>query len=347
VEFHEPDIAELARFIAVQSNRNVNKIENHLQWFVVENPARNTQHPIGWGIRTGAGDVAGCLLCIPQFFRFRQARVLLLGASLFYVDPSHRGSGGLIFLKYAQSGKQTALFCNSANPEAARLWKSFQATPIPNSDHELLGTIRWAPVLEEILHRRLGQTFVFLTAAKALSPLARVAKPLKLASSVSGELVRLTTAEQALELAMDQSTGFVTGERGLDFVRWRYFSGPDKTIGVYAFRSPRIRQPVLVTVNQRFRGYREQISALNVLDIFPRVSGEESLLIAAALLQQYRAEVDVIVLRNCDAETQQVFQRVGFVRRSFECFNGWVLDRHNLMPTQEWYFVPADCDWLI
>jgi hypothetical protein len=150
-----------------------------------------------------------------------------------------------------------------------------------------------------------------------------------------------------MQLPIHDSNPELTANRDLRYIRWRYFSGRDATVGVFAFRNQQVESDVLVTVNQRPRGYRGQIRALHVLDIYPSVTPEVCVSIGAALAQRYRGSIDAIVLRSLDKARQDVFRRVGFMRRQFDAPNGWFLDRSGLLPTRSWYLVPADGDWLI
>src|SRR5271156_5729149 len=114
----ENEVAEVARFIATQSGRTAETVEAHLRWFLLENPARRPQDPLGFSLRSD-GELVGCILCSPQNFQFQEKRILLMGSSSFYVDDRHRGQGGRIFLQYCRLGKQWPLFGTSANAEAA------------------------------------------------------------------------------------------------------------------------------------------------------------------------------------------------------------------------------------
>jgi hypothetical protein len=69
--------------------------------------------------------------------------------------------------------------------------------------------------------------------------------------------------------------------------------------------------------------------------------------VAGALLQRYRDVIDAIVLRGLDEARQDAFRRIGFIRRTLDTPNGWLLDKSGLLPTRNWYTVPADGDWLI
>jgi hypothetical protein len=346
VAIPDSEIGELSQFVAVQSGREPASVESHLRWFLLQNPARDPQVPLGCGLRSPAGELVGCILCVPQNFRYQQQTLTLMGSSSFYVDERYRGSGGLLFLKFSEFGRRWPLFGNSANADAARLWKARGGTPIPFSDHELFGVVHWGPVIEELLSRRGGGRLSRF-AGRASSRVVGLAKRLKLEGSESADLFRLASAEEVMELPIHEPPAELTAKRDLQYICWRYYSNRDATVAVFAFRSKRFGAEVLVTVNQRLRGYREQIGTLNLLDIYPAVNPEVCASIVGALLEHYRNAVDAIVLRGHNQERQELFLRKGFVRRQFDAPNGWFLDKSGLLPTRSLYMVPADGDWLI
>jgi hypothetical protein len=347
VAISESNIVELARFIAVQSGHEPASVERHLRWFLLENPARDPQIPLGCGLRSPQGQLVGSILYLPQIFRCQQQTLLVVGSSSFYVDERYRGSGGLLFLRFSELGKKWPLFANSANADAAKLWKARGAVPIPYSDHELFGVLRWEGVIEEGVARRgVPKTFARMTGGPA-ALLLRPFKRLKLDGGRPENLVPLVSAEQVLQLPIHGPTPELTANRDLRYLRWRYFSGRDATVAAFAFRNQQVDSAVLVTVNQRPRGYRGQIRALHVLDIYPTVTPAVCASIVAALAECYRGTVDAIVLRGLDEARQEVLRRLGFLRRQFDAPNGWFLDRSGFLPTRNWYLVPADGDWLI
>ncbi len=346
VAISESDIPDVACFIAAQSGRTREEVEAHLRWFLLENPAREPHQPLGFGLRS-ADQLVGCILCSPQAFRFDIKKMLLMGSSLFYVDDRHRGYGGRIFLQYCRLGNQWPLFGTSANPEAAALWKAAGASPIPFSEGELFGVLRWPPMVEEFVHRRHPSRVLSRLASGRVSKLAGIVRPLKIDSCASDELYPLESAEQANDLLIHGPFSKLTAMRDLPYIRWRYFSGRDRTVALFAFRSHRPDREVMVAVNQRTRGYRGQINTLNVLDVYPQASPDEWLRIVGALIARYREIVDAVVLRSQDPEKQNIFCERGFQRRTFDAPNGWFIDKSRLLPTREWYPVPADGDGLI
>jgi hypothetical protein len=92
VPLSEVDLSETAKFIAKQSNKDETEVEARLRWFLLENPARRTNDPLGFGLRS-VDRLAGCILLSPQFFCFQASKLLLMGSSSFYVDEQHRGQG--------------------------------------------------------------------------------------------------------------------------------------------------------------------------------------------------------------------------------------------------------------
>jgi len=346
VALSENDILAVGRFIAGQSGRTAETVDAHLRWFLLENPARRPQDPLGFGLRS-AGELVGCILCSPQTFRFENKELLLMGSSSFYVDDRHRGQGGRIFLQYCRLGNQRPLFGTSANAEAAALWKAAGASPIPFSDGELFGVLRWPPVVEEFVHRWNPSRVLSRLASGPVSHLARLVRPLNIDRDAPESLQPLTSPEQAASLPIHDFSTKLTAMRDLPYLRWRYFSGRDRTVAAFVFRSRRPDREVLVTVNQRTRGYRGQINTLNVLDVYPEVPPEEWFRIVGALIARYRKTVDAVVLRSQDHDRRKIFREKGFQPRTFDAPNGWFLDKGKLLPTHDWYSVPADGDGLI
>jgi len=346
VALSEKDVAGIARFIASQSGRTKESVEAHLRWFLLENPACQPQDPLGFGLWS-ADQLVGCILCSPQAFCFNGNRIVLMGSSSFYVDERHRGHGGRIFLQYSRMGNQQPLFGTSANADAAALWKAAGASPIPYSDAEFFGVLRWPPVAEEFMHRRHSSRWLSRLAGSPISNLAALFRPLKIDDGESNALQLLTSAEQINELAIHDPSAKLTALRDLPYIRWRYFSGRDATIAAFSFRSRLPDQEILVTVNQRTRGYRGQINTLNVLDVYPEVPVHEWVRIIGALIDRYRELVDAVVLRSQNPGGQKVFFDRGFQRRIFDAPTAWFLDKAKLLPTHHWYSVPADGDGLI
>jgi hypothetical protein len=346
----ESDIAEVAAFIAAESGKSPETVEPHLRWFLLENPARQPQDTLGFGLRAGLRDndqLVGCILCSPQTFCFGIKKIVLMGSSSFYVEDRYRGQGGRIFLQYSRLAKQWPLFGTSANAQAAALWSAAGASPIPYSEGELFGVLHWAPVAEELMHRQNTNRILARLAGSAASNVVKILKPLKIDRVEPDALQLLASAEQVDDLSILAPSTRLTAWRDITYIRWRYFSGRDATAAAFAFRSRHLDREILVTVNQRPRGYRAQINTLNVLDVYPEVPAEEWLRIVGALISRYKKSIDAIVLRSQNPERQKLFCDRGFQARTFDAPNAWFLDKAKLLRALDWYPVPANGDGLI
>jgi len=341
----EADLAEVAGFIAEQSGRTKEIVESHLRWFLLENPVRQTQHPLGFGVRD-RGRLVGCILCNPQLFQFEKKIIALMGSSSFYVEEAYRGYGGRVFLQYSRLANRWPLFGTSANAQAASLWKAAGANPIPFSEGELFGVLHWPPVAEEFAHRKNVSELVTRFAGSAISNLASVFHPLKIEIDSSNELQVLSSAKEVKDLGLPDSSAKLTALRDTAYMDWRYFSGQDASAKVFVFRSRSPRQ-IMVTVNQRPRGYRAQINTLNVLDVYPEALPQEWLRIVGALIARYQGSIDAVVLRSQSPERHKMLCEGGFQPRQFDAPTGWFLDKGALLPSHDWYCVPADGDGLI
>src|ERR1700690_3842518 len=320
VDLTESDLQELVGFVAEQSGRASNETLKHLTWLLLDNPARQDRTTLGCGVRSGNGALVGCILYLPQMFVFKRSPLLLLGSSCFYVDESYRGSGGALFLKFTRAANTSPLFGNSANAIAAQLWKARGASPIPDSDHELLGVVHWPPVVEDLAARRGAGETISRAVGTAATWLRHVQK-LRLPLDRNSELIRLFMIEDVMDLPLDRPADKLTALRNEPYLRWRYFSGRGPSITLFAFRNRQTLGELFVAVNERPRGLRGTIRSLNVLDVFPKVSPDSMLAIVAALHEQYRNHTDMIVLRCQDAACQKALVEAGFRRRAFESPN--------------------------
>ncbi|GEM_PF-1965051 len=345
----ERDLPALAHFIASQSGRDRDAVEAHLRWFLLENPVvRLAQVPLGFGLRSG-GKLVGCILCVPQEFAFQQEKIIFVGSSSFYVDESHRGQGGRIFLHYSRLAREWPLFGTSANAEAARLWQAVGATSIADSDCELFGVLRWPRVLEEVVHRKSRHPrLTKLAGSRIIERVAGRLRQLNLERIDGGTLRRIESPEEIKELPIYTAPDKLTCFRSTAYLRWRYFSPRDTTTALFAFRSGPSAHETLVAVNERMRGYRGQIRTLNVLDVCREASSDEWIRITGSLAERYCDAVDAIVVRGVSAQTQKALCDRGFQRRQFDAPIGWYFDKSKRLPAQDrCYFVPADGDGLI
>ncbi len=351
-EIMSSDLEEVARFITRASGSEValDRAIARLSWILLENPARHPGDPLGWLLHSTNGEVVGCMGCAPQRFCFGQASLTLMMASSFYVDQRHRGAGTSIFLKYLELGRRYPLFVSSADATVAEVWRRLSAFPLGNSDHEVVGVLRWTPVLAEGAFRKTGSDRLAWLTARLMSAGFGATRKLRL-DPEAGEIVPLATAEEAASLCEGNFTrqpiDKITSCRDAQFLRWRYFSHGDPDTRVFAFRPSGAAARYMVAVRLLNRGYKQQINALHVLDIHGEPDPKTCLAIAACLCKEYRDCIDMIVFRCLNPLQQQVLTAHGFEIRRFAKPIAWCLDKHALLPSDIWYFVPADGDMFL
>ena len=352
LQLHEiaaSDLEEVAGFISRVSGSEtpLPRALERLSWILPENPARGPGDSLGWLLRATSGEVVGCMCCAPQTFCFGQTTFTLMMANSFYVDDQHRGGGTSILLKYLQLGRRYPLFVSSANATVAEMWRKLGGHPLGNSDREVLGIVRWPPLLAESMYRQTASDrMAQFTAALAL-PWLRARRRL-VPGTAEGELVPLGSPEEAACICAEHRSDKITSFRDVAFLKWRYFSRVEAMTRLFAFR-PRgaEKKQFMVGVLLQNRGYKLQIRALHVLDIWGEADPKTSLAIADCLVRDYRDRIDMLVFRCLNPTQQQALTANGFRVRPFAAPIAWCIDKHGLLPSKTWYFVPADGDMFL
>jgi hypothetical protein len=342
------DLEEVARFITRMSRCDtpLASAVARLSWILLENPARVQGDPMGWLLRSPSGEIAGCMCCAPQKFCFGQETFTLMMANSFYVDDHHKGSGTSIFLKYLQLGRRYPLFVSSANATVARMWQKLGAYSLGNADHETLGIVHWPPVLAEAVYRKMENEQLARFAAALASPFFRGPRQ-SLVENVEGELSPLKTAAEAASICAQHRSEKITNCRDARFLQWRYFSRSTSMTRLFAFRPRAGEKQFMVAVNFQNRGYKQQIKALQVLDIWGEADPQTILAIASCLWREFGQQIDMLVFRCLNPLQQQALMSAGFKVRPFAAPIAWCIDKFGLLPAKTWYFVPADGDMFL
>jgi hypothetical protein len=342
------ELDDLAAFLQEESSRLIGDLPAstvdaaHLRWFLFDHPVRSSDLPAGWAARDARGRIVGAAVGVPQRFSCRDRQFVCIVCSAYYVARSHRGIGLALLQRYLRLSKRYALMTTTSNATSQAVFERLGSYPIPNTDHELLGILRWTPVIEEWLHGRLRRPRAarLLAGVGALGP-ARLGRDAR-----GGTLTRVRDPgelERAPVTPGPEHRDQLTAVRDPAFLEWRYFAGPDPTRALYLFRADGGAR-CWVGVNLRRRGYRGQIRALNVLDLWGAIPEPCVAVVARQLASCYGDEVDLIVFRGQPAARQGLLRRAGFLYRAFAQPIGHCLDRAHLLPTRDWYLVPADGD---
>jgi hypothetical protein len=360
LQLHEitpSDLEEVARFISRVSGSEtpLPRAVERLSWILLENPARQAGDPLGWLLRAPSGEVVGCMACAPQNFCFGETTFKLMMANSFYVDDQYRGAGASVFLKYLRLGRRYPLFVSSANPTVAEMWQKLSGYPLGDSDHEVLGIVRWPPLLAESVYRKTSSDRVAQFTAAVVSPLASSwsgtrwsgTRRLQLSDTAGGKLLPLDSPEEAQSICAEHRSDKVTSCRDVRFLKWRYFSRGGPTTRLFAFSPGNGEKQHMVAVHLQNRGYKQQIRALHVLDVWGEADPNIYLAIAACLWREYREQMDMLVFRCLNRAQQQLLTAHGFRVRPFAAPVAWCIDKYGLLPTKTWYFVPADGDMFL
>jgi hypothetical protein len=347
-EIFSSNLEEVARFIGRVSEADtpISHAIKRLTWILLENPARAPEDPLGWLLRAQSGEVVGCMCCTPQKFSFGQSTFKLMMANSFYVDDTYRGSGTTIFLKYLQLGRRYPLFVSSASATVAGMWKKLGGYPLGDSNAEVIGILRWPPLLAESVYRKTRSNLLAQSAAVVAPRL--LSAPLRLLSdSLDGDLLPLSSPEEAAGICAAHRSDKITSCRDAAYLKWRYFSSADPTTRLFVFRGQGKENEWMVGTRLHNRGYKQQIRALHILDIWPDPDVNSILAIASCLRREYHRQVDMLVFRCLNPQQQLALTAKGFRVRSFAAPIAWCMDKQRLLPPANWYFVPADGDMFL
>jgi len=284
------------------------------------------------------------MCCAAQKFWFDQTTFTLMWANSFYVDNQYRGSGASIFMKYLQLGRRYPLFVSSANVTVAGMWRKLGGYSLANSGHEVFGILRWPPLLAENVYRKTRSAFLAQFTAVFASPWFRNRRRL-LPGPAEGELLLLTNPKEAAQVCAEHRSDKITSCRDVSFLKWRYFSRVDPMPRLFTFcPAGGDKKQFMVAVCMQYRGYKQQIRALHVLDVWGEADPKTYLAIAACLWREYGEQIDTLVFRCLNPEQQEPLTAHGFKVRPFATPIAWCIDKYGLLPSKTWYFVPADGD---
>ena len=312
-----------------------------LRWLMLENPARLDDVPLGWVLRDDRGAIVGAMTCVPGRFAVNGHRFTALMSSNYYVSPSQRGVGLGIFLRYLKLGGRFPLYCTTAGGQSGPLWERFGGFAIADQDHEMLGVAGPGAVVEEAVWRRTGSRWLARAAGGSAVVLPRGAWR---RAAGDAELEELSTVEAVTAIGLPESTEVVSTVRDRAYLHWRYFSHGAQHRAMFAYRRAGAARPSMVVVERVVRGHRGQIRGLTVSDLWGPLPPEDLPLLAGLLDAKYSRSYDMLVIRGQSPARQEALCRAGFVRRGFAAPVAWCIDRAGMLPTRDWYLVPADSE---
>ena len=247
------------------------RIERHLKWLLVENPAITGASQPGFCIRDHLGIIRGLTLAFPAAFLAADRRLLGLCSGSFFVEPQARTQGYYLFRKYLSSPGYSFFFATTCNAESAPLWRRLGGCAVPNSE------------IEHILPLKLDvmlPAFVCGTTASAVAlGMARVlghcANPILQLLARQSSAVTIEPCQDWQKLSdvsrHHRPTDWITTDRSPEFLQWRYGpSSPHYPTDIYLFRDKLGNEGWFALANV-IRGRHGQIRGSVLLDaIWPR-----------------------------------------------------------------------------
>lgn len=332
IDSSQPDLSELAAFFASQTNDSAEAIYERLKWLSI-NPSRRADVPFAWCARASSGAIAGAMMCVPHRLvrEYREHTVLM--SSGFYVDPSVRGAGLEIFLRFRALSSRFPLYATTTNAQATRVWQWAGAKPLAGANLELLRPIRPSAMVEEMLVRRLGPRSAPF--ARAIAPLASITSP-AFHNGISGELTPVDSAEEAVVSSGGEDLQPV---RDAAFIRWRFFDVPQVRARVYRYQHAATGADGFVALTHSRRGYRSQIRALFLADFWGRISVQAFPGLLNTISREYLKQ-DVLVIRCVPQRYVEQALTAHCIRRDFPGAVGWCIDSRGALGPDP-VFIPA------
>jgi hypothetical protein len=324
IDTSEPDLTELARFFATQTDDSADRIHERLRW-QMGNPSRVPDVPFAWCARAADGTLGGVMLCIPHRLIRGLQQCTALMSSGFYVDVSFRGAGMGLFLRYRALSEQYVLYATTANAQAARLWQWAGAKALAETDHELLRPIRWSSVTEEMLIRRLGPYSAPFV--RAVAPLANI-RGVASSGALMGELTPVHCPEDAV---ISSTAEGLQPVRDAAFIRWRFFDVPQAEAQVYRYRQKNVSADGFVALTKIRRGYRRQIRTLFLADMWGTIPPSAVPGLLNAISRRYRQTNDLLAIRCLSRSYLKEALAANCLRRDFACTTGWYIDHRAML----------------
>jgi hypothetical protein len=315
--------------------------EQRLRWLLLENPARADDIPLGWCIRDADSRVSGAMLCVPLHLAGPGFDGRALMSCKFFVDEPHRGLGIGLFMRFLKLGQRFPLLATSANAASGALFAQFGGYAIPGTEHTMLGVRRPAPLAEEWLHRRTHRPALarFLSTPARFAPSRMKIRP---GDDAGAELIPIVQPDDLASLHLPSPAGALAVVRDQEWLCWRYFSPDHAAHDLFRFHCN--GEDRLLVTNVIESGYRGQIRVLNVLDLWPPLDPRSVRALPPLLQKSCKDRFDALWLRGQPQDVEQVLRTAGFIGHDFPAPLGCCIDRAALLPTRNWYLMPAESE---
>jgi hypothetical protein len=285
---------------------NQSEATDDYRWLLDEgNPAQTEGIPAGEIIRNDQGAIVGMIGFHPLYFRYGDRRLLGLGAHNFFVDPTARMQGFMLFRRYLNNPKADFCFSTTCNTNSGPLWAKCGAVHLPDSDSEYLLVLRYGPVLKELAIKKGVPKAVASVLLLAGPPAGLVLRPRGKHSGLKCE--RCDDWERLSAIAeRNRDPTRVTPERSAKVLQRRFDAmcrdarSSGSLDGIYRFTASSGHEGWFL-ISAKLRGSTGQVRGLDLLDVvWPRGSLEFSSVISA-VIEVAGSRADVLSIRDRSA----------------------------------------------
>jgi hypothetical protein len=337
-ELRTEHLEEAVRFIGPQiaAAREVKVVVEEIlpryRWMYVDNPRRRDDF-IGWGLRTGSGELVGTHLIAWQHYRRGDAEARALVSTNSYVAEGFRGPRGLgLMLNMTRRADADLCMCTTANVMSGSVWKSMRGIEMAGGGWEFLVPVNWTAwgvgglirhTRSPLLKRLIDQ------AGRLLPPVRR-----RLGSS-SGYKVEELRKDEVTGAGVAPLTGKWEPLRDPVWLQWRYADNPSNSIKLLRVTRSAAGGDLFVGVRIAPRGFGRGLRQMMILDVHGSLEAEPEAVLAA-LLSHFSGRVDLICIRLLAAMLWE--NRLALIarRRTLEFPTHWMLSRKMTLLQDDW-----------
>lgn len=336
----------LALFLISERNlkEDTRSCAARLKWLLWENPHRERDTPTGW-VLADHDRVVGSLLVVPQRFVVCGKDTTFLYSSAFFVNPQAGPLGGLLFREFLNLARNYVLFSTSVNRAAGRLWEgSGRAKSIAGSDREYVRILRFSPVLEEWIAKRVSR-FTGVRIPRILDTLPfRKLIPSAPTNDISLETTSGDFSDVEAFWRRNVNENSISGHRDRNFLQWRYRNCPSQDAELLVAK--KAGEPVAyVGLNRRKRGTHQQINAVGLVDFLFSSDSSDVTPVFKTVFRKLQNNCDLVFVQKPPFSLESYLSKGRLIRREYGFNTAWYVDQNEVIPrTGQWSLFGADGD---
>ncbi len=310
------------------------------RWLLVDHPRRRTDF-IGWGLRTGSGELVGTSLAAWQQYSRGSRTVSSLVSNNSYVAAEYRGARGLSLIQEGMAPRDDAdlASCTTANVNSGKVWKAMRAVKLPGAEGEYLLPLNYGVVAMGAIMQKLRPGFL----QNAVFAASRIIPPVRRRASRTPITVEALSSAEIPGIDAPPVTNCWEPRRDAEWLHWRYVQHPEQNTKVLRL-SRSHGADLFISTFARPRGHKGSVKTVYVMDVWGHAPGFDPAETLFALMNYFRKQSDLLCVRLLAAmfwrETLDKFARF----RQLEFPTHWALSRKMCITAEEWRPSHADGD---